>query len=767
MRPQDDPSQYRQMKAALSPVHPGGSPGNHGHAGSGVIGWLRGCYDFKVEVAIFVVVILSFAAVLWGDSIREQQLSITGQAAHFYPYHYSDGDEGGTSSVEPDPSGAWAWTCNIEAGIQYPYCGYGLQLEGSEEAEKSIDLSRFDRVTLSLVYHGPPNRLKLTLKNFDPAYSTQALGQSTMPVIAEFEVKEGVNTLVLKLDQLVVDRWWIDQRRFAGGELEPDLRHVVAIDFVSGANVAPGKFAVAIRSIVFSGIALTNAQWYLLILGTWLVLTGCFLLYRFFSVKRGYEIRHRAQTRESLALAQARSAAETASAAKSQFLANMSHELRTPLNAILGYAQLLDRETLTERQRAAVQTIDQSGRHLLTLITDILDLSKIEAGRLDLLPATFDLHACVGNVANMIRLRTEEKGLNFTVHLADDLPRQLVGDAKRIRQVLLNLLGNAVKFTTTGEVRLAVSAAPGCDSGAGDQVRVRLEVADTGDGIQQDQIERLFEPFEQAGTAIDRSGGTGLGLSITRQLVKAMDGEITVESTVGQGSRFIAEIVCSRAGSASEGEHEQMPLPATFRVLVVDDDQATCEYLCEALATLGVSAATAVDGASALEACDETRPDLVLMDLKMPGMNGLDAIRRMKMSSVLREVPIVAMTGSTGKTNEADALAAGAVRLLPKPVDIDTLAECLAACAAPSSEPVDDNRSAAEFAIPPVQQMQQLLILARAGNMRGVRIEAAQIAERDPQFKPFADRLCELAAAYQSPAVLRLVEQNIYGREAA
>ena len=161
------------------------------------------------------------------------------------------------------------------------------------------------------------------------------------------------------------------------------------------------------------------------------------------------------------------------------------------------------------------------------------------------------------------------------------------------------------------------------------------------------------------------------------------------------------------------------------------------------------------------------RPDLVLMDLKMPGMNGLDAIRRMKMSCALRDVPIVAITGAAGKTNEADALAAGAVRLLPKPVDIDTLAECLAACAAPPAEPVDDQRSAAEFKIPPVQQMQQLLILARAGNMRGVRIEAAQIAERDPQFRPFADRLCELAAAYQSPAVLRLVEQNIYGRDAA
>lgn len=763
MGPTGGLSNIRRINAALSSSGRGDASNVIEGRRSLFMHWMRWGYDFRVEAAIFIVVILTFAAVLWGDSIREQNLSITQQGGHFNAYHYSDGDDGGASRVKPQPGGRWSWTCNIREGVQYPYCGYGLQLEGSDEAGKSVDLSRFDRVTISLLYRGAPGRLKLTLKNFDPAYSTKALGQSTMPVVAEFEVKNGLNTIEIETDQFVVDRWWMDQRK-ALGALEPDLRHIVAIDFVSSGSMAPRTFSVAIESIVFRGITLTTAQWYLLILGVWLVLTGLFLLYRFFSVKRGYEMRHRAQTREGRALAQARAAAEEASAAKSQFLANMSHELRTPLNAILGYAQLLDREILTERQRAAVQTIDQSGRHLLTLITDILDLSKIEAGRLDLMPSTFDLHACVANVANMIRLRTEEKGLDFTVELSKDLPCQLVGDAKRIRQVLLNLLGNAVKFTTVGEVRLAVSVADRKD----DEVRIRFEVADTGDGIQEDQIERLFEPFEQAGTAIDRSGGTGLGLSITRQLVKAMDGEITVQSTVGRGSSFIAEIGCNLAVAASDSDskREQPLLPERFAVLVVDDDHATCEYLREALAGLGAKTATAADGAEALEACALVRPDLVLMDLKMPGMCGLDAIRKMKMNAVLREVPIVAMSGASEENLETQALAAGAVRLLAKPVDLDTLADCLAACVTPAAA-VEEPRNAAHFAIPPIQQMQQLLILARAGNMRGVRAEATVIAHRDPQFRPFAERLCELAAAYQSPAVLRLVEQSIYGREAA
>ena len=717
-------------------------------------GMLRGGDTFKPEAAIFLFVILTFAAVLWEDSFREKRFSLMDYRSQFLPYFYSDGDEGGASSVVIDDDDTSIWTCNLVAEAQYPYCGYGLQLDGAKRSGKSFDLSQFDTVNLVLDYEGPPTRLKLTLKNDDPAYSLANTGRSTMPVVAEFDVKNGRNTIELALATFTVDQWWLDQQAASNANLAPNLSHVVAIDFVSGGGVGPGEYTMRVESVAFSGILITSAQWYLLILGIWLVLTGLFLVYRFAVVRRNYEVRHLAQARESRELSLARTAAEAASDAKSQFLANMSHELRTPLNAILGYAQLLSREELSDRQRTAVGTIDQSGRHLLMLITDILDLSKIEAGKLDIVTAPFDFRACVVHVANMIRPRTEERGLGFKVDIAEDVPRELVGDAKRVRQILLNLLSNAVKFTFEGEVHLDISVAEWAEG----KVRLRMDVIDTGQGIEEDQVERLFEPFEQAGSAVDRSGGTGLGLSITRRLVQALNGSIIVDSTVDLGSRFTVEIECTLAAMSRD---KVMPLVHKPRVLIVDDDVRTCDLLSEALTLLGALPTTAQDGASALEACTHERPALVFMDMKMPGMSGLTTIDIMKRNALLRELPVVAISAASGETLEADALAAGAVRLLQKPVNIDALKECLN-LASPTEEKITDEHGELYMVLPSECAMRKLLDLARAGNMRAIRREVLAMAKSDPAIQAFAERLGGLAAAYQSPAVLRLVEQNMH-----
>jgi len=257
--------------------------------------------------------------------------------------------------------------------------------------------------------------------------------------------------------------------------------------------------------------------------------------------------RQRLLVAESLLLHQAREAADRANEAKSRFLAHMSHELRTPLNAILGYAQILRACELSNRQNVAARTIQQSGEHLLALISDILDLSRIEAGKLELDPHPVELRAIVRGVADMIAVRAQEKGLAFDWQIAPDVPHNVIADDKALRQVLLNLIGNAVKFTPEGSVGLAVSVV----SNRGDQVMLRFEVRDTGPGIAADKQDLIFQPFEQADAAARQAGGTGLGLTISRRIVERMDGRLLVESAPGAGSLFWFEIQLPIAGQAA------------------------------------------------------------------------------------------------------------------------------------------------------------------------------------------------------------------------
>lgn len=679
---------------------------------------------------------------------------------NFVPYSYSDGNDGGNSSVRFAPSRLLAWQCALGSRYQYPYCAYGLRYDAGKNA--SLDLSRFDTVRLRLAYRGAPGKLKLTLKNFDPAYSNATAGDSTMPVSIEFDVVTGTNIVELKLSHFSVDQWWLDRHKLPATLPVPDIRHVVAIDVVSGAGMPVGDFSVAMQQFAFEGVIITDTQWYLILAGIWLVFAGGLLVRRFMLIRRRYEEEQQVQARESSELAEARAAAEAASLAKSRFLANMSHELRTPLNAILGYSQLLAREELGPRQRAAVDTIHQSGAHLLTLITEVLDLSKIEAGKIDIVLAPVDLRAALDQVAAMIRIRAEEKGVDFTAIVDPDVPSRVIGDDKRIRQILLNLLGNAVKFTPAGGVELHVAVA----SSNGGAVRLRMDVKDDGPGIPAEQQERIFLPFEQAGGAIERSGGTGLGLSITRHIVQAMRGDISVESAPGVGSRFRVEIECDLAPHA-EAPRVAAPASAAPRTaLVVDDDPGSTALLRAFLDTQGFAVVTAADGLAAVEAARAARPAVILMDLKMPVLDGYAAIRRLKLDAALRDVPVVVISGHAAAAQESEALSAGATQVLTKPIDFAALHACLSrlfSVPASAPAPVDDG----ELPAPPDAVLARLLEHARAGNMRAVRREAEAVAALDELYKPFAERLSTLAAAYQSPKVLRLIEQKMTGSRAA
>ncbi|MDR7296380.1 signal transduction histidine kinase [Pelomonas aquatica] len=374
----------------------------------------------------------------------------------------------------------------------------------------------------------------------------------------------------------------------------------------------------------------------------------------------------------------ARHAAEAANRAKSQFLAGMSHELRTPLNAVLGYAQLLTMEGgLTERQARGLDTIHESGQHLLALINDILDLARIEAGRTELNVAPVNLADLLQTVVNLMRVKTDEKQLAFAFDAAAGLPEAVLADERRLRQVLLNLLGNAIKFTDAGTVTLRAAA----ELQGPAQVRLRLEVEDTGVGMRPDDLDRIFEPFEQVGDAQRRSGGTGLGLAITRALVNDMGGQVQVRSEPGRGTCFRVELPLPLAPPAQAqpakptevtAEVPRYPGPPR-RVLVVDDVAANRTLMCDFLTNAGFEVAQASDGSELLAAARRFRPDLIVMDSVMPSVDGVEATRRLRQDAELGGVPVIAVSASATAEHRAACLQAGVNVFLTKPVSLEAL----------------------------------------------------------------------------------------------
>jgi PAS domain S-box-containing protein len=514
------------------------------------------------------------------------------------------------------------------------------------------------------------------------------------------------------------------------------------------------------------------------------------------------DITERKQVEKSLE--QAKEEAEKANQAKNEFLANMSHELRTPLNAILGYAQILKRDqNLTEKQRNEIDTIHRSGEYLLTMINEILDFSKIEARKIELEMTVFHLSRFLKNIVDIVQVQAYRKGISFRSKIASDIPTHVRGDETRLRQVLINLLSNAIKFTEVGGVVFRVTRCEVRGTSSESTVippqpathipqpatRIRFHVEDTGIGIPPEYIEGIFQPFQQMGDKRFYSQGIGLGLAISQRFVRMMGGDLYVKSTPGQGSTFWFDLELPEVEGVTAIATKLSPdivgfkIPSTgsgrtaYKILIADDNDENRTVLKDMLLPLGFKIIEATDGRDALDNVKQCHPDVILMDLMMPDLNGFEATRQIRLLSELNDVIVFGISASVSSQIYEESIAAGCDDFLTKPVDVGILLECLQKhlklewIYEDVSESVgrhlqveadghhfQNSIHLSPVISPPEEELAILYDLVKSGDISGLRERISKIADLDPKFVPFVDRLDQLAKAFEMNGMKRFLE---------
>lgn len=475
----------------------------------------------------------------------------------------------------------------------------------------------------------------------------------------------------------------------------------------------------------------------------------------------------------------AKVAADNANHAKSEFLANMSHELRTPLNGILGYAQILQRDpTLTEKGHKGASIIQQCGNHLLMLINDVLDLSKIEARKMELVPSDFHLPSFLDSVADICRIRAEQKGIAFIYEADPNLPAGICADEKRLRQVLLNLLGNAIKFTDKGSVTLLIERV--IETESSDFSNLRFSVKDTGVGMADSQLEKIFLPFEQVGDSKKQAEGTGLGLAISTKIVELMGAQLAVQSQVGVGSTFWFQVPLAEAQEWAIASRTT-PLGTitghqgrSRKILVVDDRWENRAVLQNLLEPIGFTILTASDGQEGLAQIAATPIDLVITDLEMPVVDGFEMLKQLRQKPAYEALPVIVSSASVFEIDQDKSIAAGGDAFLTKPVQADELLQQLQTqlqlkwiyetvdpTKSGNKLPSLDTTQLQEITVPPTEILANWATLIEQGDLFTVQEAAQQLTQTHPRYAAFTNVVIQLAEGFQSKKLNAFIQQYL------